>query len=168
MAVSATVKASISARHTRSIDLGTGTSDLSAAISQAFTDGVGAGQVNLVFSDQRTLSASATENLDLAGGSLTDIYGTALTFARIKAVIVKAATGNTNDVQVTRPASNGVPIFMAAGDGIALAPGAAFLWMAPTAAGVVVTASTGDLLTITNSAGSTSVTYDILILGAAS
>ena len=55
---------------------------------------------------------------------------------------------------------------MAAGDGISLAAGETFAWFSPTAAGKVVTAATGDLLTITNSAGTTGVTYDVIVLGA--
>jgi hypothetical protein len=41
-----------------------------------------------------------------------------------------------------------------------------FLWAATDSTSVAVTAGTGDLLTVTNSAGSTSVTYDIIIIGA--
>lgn len=132
----------------------------------SFGDGAGAGAVNLLFHDQRTLAASASENLDLAG-TLADKFGATLTFARIKAVLVYAATGNTNNVNVIREATNGVPLFLAAGDGIAVKPGGLFLWVDPSAAGAVVTAGTGDLLTVTNSAAGTSVTYDVLILGAA-
>ncbi|MEH0650667.1 hypothetical protein QA995_14800 [Streptomyces scabiei] len=137
--------------------------DYSAAVSLA--SGVGANQADKIFSDTRTLAASATEDLDLAG-VLSDPLGASLTFARIKAVLIKAAAGNTNSVQVTRPASNGVPLFLAAGDGLSVRPGGLFLWVAPDATGVAVTAGTGDLLTLTNSAGSTSVTYDVIIIGA--
>jgi hypothetical protein len=129
------------------------------------TNGTGSGSANMIFSDTRTLSASGTEDLDLAG-SLTGAFGNTLTFARIKAVIVSAASGNTNNVNVTRPASNGVPLFLAAGDGIPVKPGGTFCWVAPDATGVAVTASTGDLITFTNSAGTTSVTYDVVIIGA--
>jgi hypothetical protein len=66
---------------------------------------------------------------------------------------------------VQRATANGVLLFMAALDGIALTPGAAFLAMFPDANGVAITAGTGDLLTITNSAGSTSVSYDIVLIG---
>ena len=92
---------------------------------------------------------------------------TTLTFARIKAIHISAAAGNTNNVQVTRPASNGVPWLMAAGDGIALRPGAAMTWSSGSAdaTGVAVTAGTGDLITITNSAGTTGVTYNVVIVG---
>lgn len=135
--------------------------------SLSFGDGVGAGAVNLLFHDQRTLAASGTENLDLAA-TLADKFGQTLTFARIKAVLFVAAAANTNNVNVTQPAANGVPgMFLAAGDGVAIHPSGMFLWVAPSAAGAVVTPATGDLLTVTNSAAGTSVTYDVLILGGA-
>lgn len=67
----------------------------------AFTDGGGAvaNTANRIWTDRRTLAASATENLDLAGG-LTDAFGSAITFARVRALIVAAALGNTNNVVV--------------------------------------------------------------------
>jgi hypothetical protein len=148
------------------IDIGTLTHAVNLNASLTFDDGTGANQANMIWSDTRTLSASATENLDLAA-SLTNAFGTTLTFTKVKAILITAASGNTNSVQVTRPASNGVPLFMAAGDGIALTPGGVFYAAWPDANGVAVTASTGDLISITNSAGSTSVTYSVVILGIA-
>jgi len=146
------------------LDLRSITDPIRYGANYSFTNGTGANQANQVFADTRTLSASATEDLDLAGG-LTDSHGVTLTFTKIKAIIIKAAAANTNNVQVTRPASNGLVLFMAASDGIALTPGACFAFVAPDANGVAVTAGTGDLLTITNSAGTTGVTYDIVIVG---
>ena len=128
------------------------------------SNGTGSGQASQVFSDTRTLTASATENLDLAG-SLTNAFGTTLTFTKIKLIAVKAAAANnaSNAVQVARGSSNGVPLFLAASDGVALNASDIFLFYSPT--GVTVTASTGDILTITNSAGTNSVSYDIVIVG---
>jgi hypothetical protein len=148
------------------IDVGTLAHKVALGASITLDDGTGANQANMIWTDTRTLSASATENLDLAA-SLTNAFGTTLTFTKVKAIIVTAASGNTNAVQVTRPASNGVPIFMAAGDGIAITPGGVFYAAWPDNAGVAVTAGTGDLLTLTNSAGSTSVTYTVAIIGIA-
>lgn len=164
MALSATVKASISATDTKAADFELASSKFADSISIALTDGTAAGQADKRWNDQRTLAASGTEDLDLSG-ALTNLYGTVV-FARIKAILVTAAAANTNNVRVTRPASNGVPLFLAAGDGIDVRPGGAFLWVAPDATGVVVTASTGDLLTITNSGGTTGVTYNITVIGA--
>ena len=69
-------------------------------------------------------------------------------------------------MRVTRPASNGVPLFLAASDGLDVKPGGCFLWLAPDATGVAVTAGTGDLINIANSSSGTSVTYDVVIIGA--
>lgn len=146
------------------LDLGSVRDEINRKVQQVFSDGAGADQANAVFHDRRTLAASGTESLDLAG-SLVDGLGRALTFTKIKAVIVIASDGNTNNVQVTRPAANGLPIFLAAGDGLALTPGGIFVFVDPSAAGVTVTAGTGDLFTLTNSAAGTGVTYDVIIIG---
>lgn len=150
---------------TNPLDLSTPIDALVKTIKFAWTSGVLANQGDRLFHDQRTLGASGTEDLDLAG-SLTGSFGSTLTFARIKLLCVTAAAGNTNNVNLTRPASNGVPLFLAASDGIPIKPGGGFLWWAPDAAGVAVTGGTGDLLTFTNSAGGTGVTYDVIVIGA--
>lgn len=159
------VAVEVSSDHIKSLDLGD--AHFLIALRQALTllNGTGAGQADLIFTDSRTLGASGTENLDLAA-ALTDAFGATITFARIKAVIIAANQGNTNDVQITRPATNGVPLFLAASDGIAVRPGGLFAWACSDATGIVVTAGTGDLLTITNSAGTTGVTYKVIIIGA--
>lgn len=155
----------LAATLTNPADLSTPTDALVKSTVFNWTSGTGANQGDRRFHDQRTLSASATEDLDLAG-SLADLFGNTITFARIKLLLVTAASGNTNNVQVTRPASNGVPLFLAAGDGVAIRPGGGLLWWSPDSTGVAVTAGTGDLLTFTNSAGSSGVTYDVVIVGA--
>lgn len=163
--VNTNLKVTLSSTLTSALDLVTGRAPLDYAKNIPLGDGTGADQADLIFHDQRTLAASGTEDLDLAG-TLTDAFGATLTFARVKAVLVAAASGNTNDVQVTQPATDGVPLFLAASDGIAVRPGGLFLLAAPDATGVVVTTGTGDLLTVTNSAGSTGVTYDVVVIGA--
>ncbi len=163
MPLTATVQLSATGQQTSASDLGTAKFPFTKNASVAYANGTGSSQADRIFTDQRTLAASGTENLDLAG-ALTDAFGATITFATIKAVIITAAAGNTNDVQVTRPAANGAPLFIAASDGIALKPGYAFAWFG-SGAGVAVTAGTGDLLTVTNSAGGTPVTYDIVIIG---
>lgn len=147
------------------LDLVTARAPLDYAAAISLASGVGANQADRLFTDTRTLAASGTENLDLAG-VLQDPFGATLTFARIKMILVKAAAGNTNNVNVIREGTNGVPLFLAAADGIPVRPGGFFAWGASDATGVVVTAATGDLLTVTNSGAGTSVTYDIIIVGA--
>lgn len=165
MGLSAKLSTHLVATLTSALDLSTATDPLNYSLNLDISTGTGANQADMMWHDQRTLAASATENLDLAG-SLTNAFGTTQTFARIKAVIVAAAAGNTNNVNVIREGTNGVPLFLALADGIAVRPGGIFLWAAPDATAVAVTGGTGDLLTFTNSAGSTSVTYSVIIIGA--
>ena len=167
MAFRLTADFRVDAEVTSPLDLTTPSNVLAVARQVAFAQGAGAGQADMMWSDQRTIAASGSDALDLAG-SLSGPFGGTLTFARIKMVLVVAATGNTNNVNVTTPGSNGTPLFLAAGDGIAVKPGGFFWWHDPSAAGVAVTAGTGDLLTIVNSGAGTPVTYDVHIVGASS
>lgn len=165
MALTTRVTLNFVALLTSALDLTTPQSDINNRTEIELTSGTGLNQADMVWSDRRTVAASATDSLDLAG-VLVGAFGTTLTFARIKAVLVKAASANTNNVVVTRPAANGVPLFSAAGDALPVLPNGVFLWVAPTAAGIAVTAGTGDLVDIVNSGAGTSVTYDIVIIGA--
>ncbi len=166
MSLTASLKLLVSAQLTGTLDLAAQRATQDVAYLQSYSDGAGADQADVIFSDRRNLAASANEDLDLVG-ALTNLLGGSASMARIKAVIIKALPTNTNNVQVTRPASNGAPLFMAAGDGISLAPGDVFAWFSPTAAGKALTGGSADLLNIENSAGSTGVDYEITVLGAA-
>ena len=165
MALDTRLKLSLSSLLTGATDLQPRSAPLNYVVSKALTNGTGANQADRVFSDQRTIAASATDSLDLSG-TLTDAFGAAVTFARIKMVLVTAAATNVNNVNVTRPASNGVPLFLAAGDGVPVRPGGMFCWACTDATGVAVTAGTGDLVDIVNSGAGSSVVYDIVVIGA--
>jgi len=164
MSLTAEVRLSVSGKQLNPLDLGTVALPFSLSASASLANGVAAGQADRVFTDRRTLIASATEDLDLAG-VLIDAFGAAITFAKIKALIIKAADGNTNNITVSRPAgATGVPLFLAISDGFVLPPGFTNAWFG-SGAGVVVTPGTGDLITITNAAAGTPVTYDVVIIG---
>lgn len=166
MTLSTKIVTTLVATLTDALDLSTATDPLTYTKRTTLTSGTGANQADMSWHDTRTLSASADEDLDLAG-VLVNALGDTQTFARIKAVMVTAAAANTNNCNVTSDGTAGVPgLFLALGDGIVVRPGGTFLWVAPDATGAVVTATTGDLLNVANSAGSTSVTYDVVIIGA--
>lgn len=142
-----------------------GSSNYILNYSQYFTiaNGTASDQANMVWTDTRTLTASSTESLDLAG-ILTNAFGTTLTFTKIKGIIVTANSANTNSVLVGGAASNAFVNWVAdATDIIQLPPGSVFSIFNPN--GYTVTASTGDLLKIANSSSGTSVTYDIVLIG---
>jgi hypothetical protein len=161
--LSALINLSVTGKQVNALDLGSAVNPFAKSLAIALANGIGVNQADRVFADSRTLALSATEDLDLSG-ALLDAFGQAITMAKLKAVILVAAAGNTNDVNVTRPASNGVPLFLAAADGLSVKPGGAFVWVAP-GAGVTVTPATGDLLTIANSGAGTPVTYDVILIG---
>jgi hypothetical protein len=151
-----------------SADLGVGgfatlpvLTDWSAQIS----NGTGAGQASQVYQDTLSLGPSASSNLDLAG-SLLNIFGQTITFTKIRLIAVRASPNNNaaNTLAVIRGSSNGVPLFGAASGGFAgLNPGAWFIYYDPT--GITVTAATGDILTLTNNAGTNTISADIVIVG---
>lgn len=169
MTLNTNLRLQLDAKQSSTLDVGSRLASILADWGMVWTDGAGASAANLLYQDTATIGASATITIDLAGGGLVDPFNTALTFARIKALWVRARSTNNaaNNVIVQRPAANGVPFFGAAGDNIALQPGAIFGWMSPSATGVVVTAGTGDLIDFVNSAGTNTVDFDVVILGAA-
>jgi len=168
MALTTKLVAAVNARQTTALDLATASADVAKRYSVELATGTGAGQADLIFHDQRTLAASANEDLDLAG-VLTGALGGTLTFARVKAVLIAAAAANTNDVVLGGAASNTfVGMFGAATHTVRVRPGGMLLIAAgqgdPT--GYAVTAATGDLLRVANGGAGTSVTYDVIVIGA--
>lgn len=156
----------------KAVDLGNAQLAVNIQRGTAFAAGVAAGQVDTVFIDTRTIAASGSEDLDLAG-TLADPFGVASTaiFAKIRAIMISAALGNTNNVVVGGVASGLASFLLPAATGqIILRPGASFsLACGPNdLAGYAVTAATADLLHVANSGAGTGVTYDVAILGTSS
>jgi hypothetical protein len=163
----ATLKASISGTLAGVNDLGDPVQTFAEQFELAIANGTGADQANNVFSDERTIAASGTDNLDLAG-VLGNALGATLTFTAIKAIMIVADEGNTNDVVVGGAASNTFAgPFADATDKVSIGPGDVFLITRRSAAGLGVTGATGDILKIANSGAGTPVTYKIIIIGEA-
>ncbi|MEE4598224.1 hypothetical protein V2J94_41385 [Streptomyces sp. DSM 41524] len=168
MGLSSSISVSASAELTSTLDLGTASAPLNLRRAVSLASGTGAGKADKVFSDRRTLAASASEDLDLAG-VLLDAFGGSITFARIKGLIISAADGNSNNVIVGGASSNGFVSWVGgATHTVTVRPGGTLALMAggADATGYAVTAGTADLLHIANSGGSTSVTYDVVLIGA--
>lgn len=149
------------------LDFAAGSFPLAYNFAAAFANGTGANQADLLFWDQRTLAPSANEDLDLNGATLLDAYGANLAFLRIKGIFVGASAGNANNVIVGNAAANGFISWVgAAAHTVTVRPGGLLALVAPDAVAYAVTAGTADLLRITNGGAGTSVTYDIVLLGA--
>jgi hypothetical protein len=170
MSLSATIKLALALAQTASGDIESANSQANPAYAISYSDGAGAGQANVLFTDRRTIAASANESLDLSG-ALANLLGSAV-FARVKAIVIKAADANPADgkLRVTRPASNGVAFAnITAGDSIFpdIAPGGIAIFVDPGATGTAVTAATGDLVNIANTSATAEAVYDIIVIGAA-
>jgi hypothetical protein len=166
MPATATLSASIVGLLSGTVDIGSVEHSLSYGPTIPFSDGTGANQINRIWADTRTLAASGTEDLDLAG-SLVDAIGQSITFARVKAILIRPSAANTNNVIVGGASANQFLTWVGgATHTVTVRPGGLFAIGAPDATAYAVTAGTGDLLRIANSSSGTSVTYDIVILGA--
>jgi hypothetical protein len=155
----------IAATGTNPLDLDTADDPLARDYTQLLSSGTGANQASNMFHDQRTIVASSSENLDLSG-ALVNAFGVTLVFTKIKALFIRAAAANANDVLVGGAGSNcWVGWVGDATDIVKVKPGGTLLWIAPDVNGGAVVAGTGDILKVANGGAGTSVTYDVVILG---
>lgn len=163
MPFSGRVVVQVLAELTGTNDLATVDSDIDQKFANIFTDGTGANQANNIFSDRRALAGGANEDLDLAG-VLSSALGSTIISAKLKALIFRALPANTGNLTITRPASNGVPFLLAAGDGLPpLKPGGMVVITDPSVAGITVTAGTGDLINVAASGGGAN-NYDVIMI----
>lgn len=168
MPLSSSFALQVTADLTKTLDLSEGRVPLSKVYQAILTSGVAAGQADLVFQDTRTIAPSANDDLDLNGTTLQDPFCANIALLRVKGLVISAAAANTNNVLVGAAGANPwVGLLNAAGI-VTLRPGETFAVFAgqADATGNVVIAATGDILRVANSAGVTSVTYDIIIVGA--
>jgi hypothetical protein len=158
------LKLSLSSDYTSPLDLVSRSAPLKMARTLALINGTGANQADRVWSDQISIAASSNNDIDLAG-SLTDPFGTALSFARVKAIIVLAATTNTNNVVVGGASSTFATWVSGTNPAVIVRPGGLLVLAATDATAYAVTATSADVLRLTNSAGGTSVVCDVAIVG---
>lgn len=148
---------------TNALDLITVQGNYTYSNTEAWTDGTGANQFQISFTDQRTTDSTG-EDLDLAG-VLKDGFGRVLTFTAIKAISIEASSTNTQTVNVGAGTHPLADIFGATADFICIPAGGTFTIVNPSAAGWPVTATSADDLGIKASTGGGSVTYKIVIIG---
>lgn len=168
MGAQASIKLIVEASVDVPVDIGSVLHSFLFGPNYALGNGTGADQINQIWTDNRTLAASANEDLDLSGTALQSAVGVNIAFTKVRGILVRAAAANVNNVVVGGAASNGfITPFGAAAHTVNVRPGGCLALIANDAAGYAVTAATADLLRIANSGGGSSVNYDILILGCA-
>jgi hypothetical protein len=126
-------------------------------------DGSGTGKANAIYQDRITLAASANQDIDLRG-TLVGALGEPVVFASVKAIFIRAAAANINDVIV----GGGTNPFLGPLGGTTpthtLKPGGLLLWANPNN-GWTVQASTSDILRVANGGAGSSVTLELVVVG---
>jgi hypothetical protein len=164
MALSTNIIAKIIASRTTPLDVASGSYTLADRDPINLADGVGTNQANLVWSDTRTLAASTSEELDLTALPNSPPFSNT-SMVKVKAILIIAADGNTNNVEVGNAAATQfLGGFLAAAHRWAIPPGGVFLVAAPKA-GWASTDGVSDKLKIANSGAGTSVDYSLILIG---
>ena len=169
MATSVTGKVTLQAEfyETKSNDLGISNLAHRLALGSSasgvvnYADGNAADQVDLVYSDSYSVTSGAPITFDLAGSLTSLLDGSAVTFTGIRGFVVTQKTG-TGALQIGAGSNPLINWVAAAGDAVKIGLNG-FLGIANPTDAYAVTAGTGDVLTLTASAGT--ITGDILIWG---
>ncbi len=164
MSLTVQFNAAVKAVLTGSGDLGTPNAEIALSGQILLANGSGVDQAQKIFADARSLAASATENLDLAG-ALTDPLGATLTFATVKGIFIKAGAANPGNLTFGAHATAAfVGPFADATDALTVRPGELLPLFAP-GTGYTVTATTADMLKVAAAATAGTYTYEIVIVG---
>jgi hypothetical protein len=155
MGLDSDINLSVSARLTKDNDL---SSVAYVPVDFPFEKMFATDEADKLWWDSRTLSASASEDLDVASG-LTDVFGVPITLNTVKVLAIKSASpiqvgGSPDNLAVLLPDS---------------------VVDLPADTGMVTTSSTGwavapgtNIVRITNPDSVEAITYDILIIGLSS
>ena len=125
----------------------------------SFTSGTTTNQMDQLWVSRRTLAANTAETLDLTGG-VTNSFGTALTMAEVRMLIVTINATNASTIAVGGAASASFNSWAgASNDTVRVRPGGLMLLVAPDATGYAIG---GGNLAVTNE-GASAVAYDIYV-----
>lgn len=142
---------------------GNATNAASYSYSKSLANGTGASQADQIYVATGTLAGAATLTVNLS--TLTDMFGNTLNMKRVKAIYLE----NTTDTTSTGLALGGdvttpfVGPFNTGTDTITVRNGGNFFIAAPDATAYAV--DTGINLLLTNSDGTNTATYKLVIVG---
>ncbi len=161
---SATVRAKLELRGAKDLDFGPLVHTLLSGLDINIGYGTGPNQCDQVFADQRTLGASASEDLDLRG-SLVDPWGNSFSPAKLKVALIRALPSNLHDLIVGGAAVNAFVGWFGDASDTEKAPPSGIILRTNLVTGWPVTAGTGDLLKLLNGGAGGSNLFDIALLG---
>jgi hypothetical protein len=176
MALTGKLSVGIDLLRTTSPDVGSSSYNLAATWMKNITDGTGLNQANKVIVDSVTLAGSGSQNYDLDAGTISDPSGVAsgvvAALSRVYAILIRRTdtpAASTQDENVTIGGDFILTKLLAGWTDdtitIPIRPGGIFVYIAPDATGVAVTASTGDVITLTNASSADSCTLQVVIIG---
>ena len=154
----------VSGTFTSGIDLGTASLPISHVYTDSLANGTAIDQVDLYFSDNRSVVTGTPDNIDLAA-VLTSVYGATITFVQVKLLLIKNKSTTAGEIltvggHATAAFKNWVGDVT---DTIKIPPNGMFMTYGPAATAFAVTATTFDMLAVAAVAGT--ISYDIVILG---
>ena len=154
---------SLNIMHTKASDLNTLKDEIVLSRGLTLANGTGANQADTVFHDNRTLADGANETLDLNDGTLSDQFGDAVTLDILKTIYIK---NNSSDASllIGGAAATQLGLFADGTDILTLRPGGEFFMTAADANGIDTTTNP-DLKMAHNGTGTSSLTYDIIVIG---
>jgi hypothetical protein len=132
----------------------------------SLTNGIGAGQADRIWHDERTLAAAAADDLTLSALA-SSVFGNAVNvaLAKVKALLIVCTTADSGtELTIGNAASHAWVGPFDAGTSRLLIPGDSALFLVNKQSGWSVGAGSTDVLRILNS-GSGSATYRIVIVG---
>ena len=136
----------------------------SFSFSKSLTSGTGAaGTADLIYSAQGTIAAAGTLNLDFAG-SLTDSFGTTITMARMKYLMLQNTTDTAASALTVGNHAN--PLGIVSGTNtISIRNGGILMMGCSDATGIAITGGATDALKIVNADGAVTATYQVCAIG---
>ena len=143
---------------TRTDALASGGGGYAIRDNSIFVDGLNVGEVGHVYAGKLSLAASGTQDLDLVGALISTV-GETINGSKLRAIVVRNLGPGV--ARVTRPAANGVPLFVTAADAIDLEEDDIFAFKSKT--GKTITAATGDLINISESSTTAGVEVEIIM-----
>ena len=133
---------------------------INTSVITSLRNGTGAGEANMVWSDQRTIAPGGDDDIDLNGG-ITDAYGVTITFVNVRGIFVVNRSPNPGTrITVANTGGNFPPTPWA----IPCGPGDAFNFM-ERQVGLTIVPAAVDTLRMTNEDGGASAMYDIVVIG---
>lgn len=124
--------------------------------------GTAINNADLVWASSRSLAAT-NETLTFAGGSVSDVFGTALTFVKIKLIAIRNLATTAGFNLTVGNALHPLPLFSAGTATMTIGPDGRWFRAEPSLAGIAVGSGATDSIKI--DAGANTVPYQILVIG---